>query len=85
MWKVIERHKRHGATEMNGERIPPVLAPLAEKHSSQRLTSIPSGQIPEHLATSNTLREDREGEREEDPLKARGRPRAYNLPTDRWQ
>lgn len=58
---------------------------FGEKHSSQRLTSIPSGQIPEHLAASNTLREDREGEREEDPLKARGRPSAYNLPTDRWQ
>lgn len=82
MRKVIERHERRRYEGDERRKDTSHSRAFGEKHSSQRLTSIPLGQILEHLAASNTLGEGREGEREEDPVKARGCPRAYNLPTD---
>lgn len=71
MRKVIERHERRKSQGDEQRKDTSLFLAFGETHSSQRLTSIPSGQIPEHLAASNILREDGEGERE-DPVKARG-------------
>lgn len=84
MRKVIERHERRKSEGDEGWKDTSLILAFGETHSSQRLTSIPSGQIPEHLAASNTLREDGEGEKRGSSESKRGRPRACNLSSDRW-